>query len=153
MQDSRLSSAAVYDVSRQGMCMQPLCASKISVPADKLCAHRQHQHNHSTTKWPCLWFAGANHEGPACEPTFREVLWQEEVFVRGRNRFDANSSGSLQPPVLQAGAIRAWDPSDKAQDLINTSGAVRRSTLTSALTATGSPAAAEATVPASVCSA
>ena len=71
------------------------------------------------------WCAGASLSGPACNATFQEVPWTSEVFVRGRSRDDSSGVGAPHAPVLATGAVRMYDPADKAEDLRNAAGAVR----------------------------
>jgi hypothetical protein len=69
--------------------------------------------------------AGARLDGPACERTFREVPWQEEVrFVRTRN--GTRIGGSVPAALVAAsGAVRGSDGVDKALDLVGADGEVR----------------------------
>jgi hypothetical protein len=69
--------------------------------------------------------AGADKAGAACDATFHEVPWSEEVFIRGRDRADTTGVGAPHAPSLVSGAIRASDPPDKADDLFNSKGQVR----------------------------
>ena len=72
-----------------------------------------------------LRYAGADRDGTACDVAFQEVAWDAEVLVRGRHRGDQSGAGTPQPPTLQGGAVRAWEPSDKAEDLTDSDGNVR----------------------------
>jgi hypothetical protein len=47
------------------------------------------------------------------------------VFVRGRSRDDSSGVGAPHALVLATGAVRMYDPADKAEDLRNAAGAVR----------------------------
>jgi hypothetical protein len=80
---------------------------------------------HSQLEWqPSLSAAlGASRSGPACDATFREVPWTEDVWLRGAHR-EATGDGRRIAPALDNGAIRAWDPADKSLDLLDEDGQV-----------------------------
>jgi hypothetical protein len=85
---------------------------------------------------PCAQFArsgplsdtilsvGTSHTPDTCDSSYSESRWEDEVRIRGQNRSDPNASTT--PEFNTAwGAIRAWDPENKTEDLLDSSDQVR----------------------------